>query len=221
VLTEVNGVGVRTAQPYIEFDRQAKRFSGDGGCNRISGGFVLAGSSLRFSRIISTRRACLSTEVQQVETNYLKALEHTNGFQIQDDTLRFSSGRTTILVFTAKATGVDGAGVQARVVGTITYLQRVALPPDAVIEVRLLDVSRADVPALTIAETMFRLSERQVPIEFALEYDPRRIDKRHRYTIQARIIQSNRPRFISARPYPVITGGHPNTVNVIVVPTGR
>jgi uncharacterized lipoprotein YbaY len=221
MLTEVDGVAVRTAQPYIEFDRQAKRFSGDSGCNRISGGFELDGSSLRLSRIVSTKRACLDADVQQVETNYLKALEQTTRFQVQDDTLRLSAGRTPILIFTAEANGAGGAVKRARVTGTITYRQRIALPPDALIEVKLLDVSRADAPALTIAENMFRPGGRQVPIEFALEYDPRRINNRHRYSIQARIIQDNKPRFISAQPYPVITGGHPNTVNVIVTPTSR
>jgi len=33
-LTEVESVAVGTTKPYIEFDRQAKRFTGDGGCNR-------------------------------------------------------------------------------------------------------------------------------------------------------------------------------------------
>lgn len=63
-LTELDGVEVRTTKPYIEFDRRAKRFSGNSRCNRISGGFELDGASLRLSRIMSTKRACLDTEVQ-------------------------------------------------------------------------------------------------------------------------------------------------------------
>ena len=220
-LTEVNGVAVRTTKPYIELDRQAKRFTGDSGCNRISGGFEIDGSYLKLSRIITTRRACLDSADQQVETDYLKGLEQTARFQVRDDTLRFSAGRAPILTFKAEATGSGGPAEEARVTGTVTYRQRMALPPGAVIEVKLLDVSRADAPALTIAEKMIRPAGRQVPIEFSLEYDPRRIDQRHSYSIQVRIIQDNRPRFISTQPYPVITGGHPNAVDVIVSPTGR
>jgi putative lipoprotein len=84
-----------------------------------------------------------------------------------------------------------------------------------VLEVKLLDVSRADARAVTIAEQIIRTTGQQVPIEFELRYDPRRIEERNRYSIQARILQDNQPRFISAQPYLVITGGHPNRVNVV------
>ena len=39
------------------------------------------------------------------------------------------------------------------VTGTVDYRERMALPPDAVVEVRLSDVSRQDVAAPVIAET--------------------------------------------------------------------
>jgi uncharacterized lipoprotein YbaY len=35
----------------------------------------------------------------------------------------------------------------ATVTGTVTYLERIALPPDATVAVRLLDISRQDVAA--------------------------------------------------------------------------
>lgn len=98
-LTEVNGAAVRTTKPYIEFDRGAKRFAGDGGCNRISGGFEINGSNLRFSRVISTRRACIDREDQQVETEFLRRLEQTTSFQIQDGILRLYAGGSAILAF--------------------------------------------------------------------------------------------------------------------------
>src|SRR5436190_8393271 len=70
-LTEVNGVAVKRTKPYIEFDVVAKRFSGDGGCNRIAGAFKVDGRHIRFSETISTRRACFDSEMQQVETGLL------------------------------------------------------------------------------------------------------------------------------------------------------
>jgi hypothetical protein len=166
----VNGAAVKTTKPYIEFDREAKRFSGHGGCNRISGGFELDGTTLRLSPVVSTEMGCLDSEIQRVETNFFRGIEQTTHFQIQDDILRFSAG---------------GA------------------------------------PALTIAEQVIRPDGRQVPIEFALQYDQRRIDNRHRYSIQARILEDSKPRFTSTQRYLVITGGHPSTVNVIVKPVGR
>jgi len=217
-LTEVDGAAVTTTKPYIEFDREAKRFSGDGGCNRISGGFEVDGANLKFSRVISTRRACLDSDAQRIETNYLKGLEQTTSFQIEGDTLRLYASGRPILTFKADTSGAGGASQEGRVTGTVTYLQRIALSPNAVVEVKLLDVSRADAPAVTIAEQVIRPAGRQVPIAFELRYDPRRIEERRRYVIQARILVGGNQRYINTEAYPVITGGHPNTVNVIVKP---
>lgn len=216
MLIEVDRAAVSSTKPYMEFDREAKRFAGDGGCNRISGGFEVDGTSLRFSRIVSTRRACLDGEVQRVETSFLKGLEQTTTFQIQGNILRFSAGGPPILAFKAEAPGSGGAPQEGRVTGTVRYLQRIALSPSAVVEVKLLDVSRADSAAVTIAEQVIRPAGRQVPIEFELRYDPRHIEEPRRYAIQARILEDGKLRFINTKAYPVITGGHPNTVDVIV-----
>jgi uncharacterized lipoprotein YbaY len=42
---------------------------------------------------------------------------------------------------------------ETMVTGTVAYPERMAFAPDAVVEVRLSDVSRQDVAALVIAET--------------------------------------------------------------------
>ncbi len=217
-LTEVRGAAVRESKAFIEFDRAAKRFSGNGGCNGISGGFEVDGTNSRFSRVISTRRACLDREVQQVETNFLNGLEQTTRFRIQDSTLRLSAGGAPILVFRADA---GGTPEEARVTGTVTYLQRIALPPGAVVEVKLLDVSRAGAPAVTIAEQSIRPAGRQVPFAFELRYDPQRVEARGRYAIRVRILEGAGLLFTNTEAYPVITGGHPNVVEVIVKPVRR
>ena len=86
------------------------------------------------------------------------------------------------------------------------------------IEVKLLDVSRADAPSVTIAEQTIRPEGRQVPIDFELTYDPAQIDTRHHYAIQVRILEGGKLRFINAQAYPVITLSHPKEVKVIVAP---
>lgn len=50
------------------------------------------------------------------------------------------------------------------VIGTVTYRPRIALPPNAVVEVSLVDVSRADAPAITLAGQSIVTGGRQVPI---------------------------------------------------------
>jgi putative lipoprotein len=220
-LTEVKAAPVRTTKPYIEFDVKAKRFSGDGGCNRIAGGFEIKGMHIKFSQGVSTQRACIDSEIQQVETDFLKGLDEATEFKIQGDVLRLYAGERPLLTFRSDSTETSGSPQASRVTGTVTYRQRIALMPDAVIEVKLLDVSRADAPAVTIAEQTIRPAGRQVPIAFELGYDPGRIDDRSRYVIQARILERGHVRFINTQAYPVITGGHPKTVNVILRPAHK
>ncbi len=104
----------------------------------------------------------------------------------------------------------------AKVTGTIAYRQRIALTPSAVIEVKLVDVSRADAPSVTVAEQTIKPAGRQVPIEFELSYDPGRIEERNRYAVQVRILENGSLRFLTTQSYPVITGGNPSTVEIIV-----
>lgn len=221
-LTEVNGNAVTTGKAYIEFDGQSKRFSGDGGCNRITGSFQVEGMRIRFSKGTSTMMACMEGEVQRIEGEFLKGLEQVTEFQVQGDVLRLLASDRPILVFKADATQTGGGSSQeARVTGTVSYRERIALTPNAVIEVKLLDVSRADAPAVTIAEQTINPAGRQVPIAFELNYDPSRINNRNRYGIQVRILEGGRVRFINTQAHPVLTGGHPNMVNVIVNPVGK
>ncbi|WP_172330669.1 YbaY family lipoprotein [Mangrovicoccus sp. HB161399] len=98
----------------------------------------------------------------------------------------------------------------ATLTGTVTYLERIVLPPDATVEVKLQDVSRADAPALTIAETSFA-PETQVPVAFALGYDSSAIDERHRYALRARILAGDRVLFLTKRHFGVLTGGEDST----------
>jgi putative lipoprotein len=61
--------------------------------------------------------------------------------------------------------------------GSVAYRERVALPPDAVVEVKLLDVSRQDAAAPVIADATVRPEGRQVPLPFELRYDPGRFSR--------------------------------------------
>jgi putative lipoprotein len=91
--------------------------------------------------------------------------------------------------------------------GTVTYLQRMALPPTAVVEVKLQDVSKADTPATVIAEQKITTGGKQVPIAFELKYDPAKIEGKHRYAVSARILFDGQLRFTSDKAYPVLGDG--------------
>lgn len=110
-----------------------------------------------------------------------------------------------------------GSGPSANLVtGTVTYRERIALPPTAVVTVRLVDVSLADAPSVLVAEQVITTAGRQVPFEFALEYDASRIQPSHTYAVQVRIEDGGRLLFISDTMNPVITRGAPTRVDIVV-----
>ncbi len=108
------------------------------------------------------------------------------------------------------------APTSAKVTGTVTYRERIALSPDAVVEVKLLDVSRADAPAVTIAEQVIE-GPGQVPIAFEIEYDPSELDESFSYAVQARITEGGKLVFINDTRYSVITRGSPTHVDMALV----
>lgn len=93
--------------------------------------------------------------------------------------------------------------------GTVSFRERMALPPGAIVEVKLLDISLADAPSRTIAET--RVSGRRIPAPWTLRFDSRRIDPRHSYALQARITHRGQLLFITTERHSVFTGGPDNT----------
>lgn len=114
---------------------------------------------------------------------------------------------------------VDG-GVRATLTGTVMYVQRIALPPSSVVRVRLEDVSRADAPSETLAEQTIPTEGRQVPIPFALEYDPSQIESERRYVVRAEIRDGEGAlRWTTDTAFPVLTQGAPSEgIEVRVVP---
>ncbi len=105
-LTAIRGVTIGTTgatnaddAPYIEFDGAQQRATGSGGCNRFSGGYKLDGGSLRFSPIVSTKRACVRDDLNRIESEFLQLLGEVTRFEIQGDTLRLYAGDKQVLSF--------------------------------------------------------------------------------------------------------------------------
>lgn len=71
--------------------------------------------------------------------------------------------------------------------GTVTYLPRIALPPDAVLTVRVLDVSGPDATPVMLAEQITPTEGRQVPLPFSLSVDASRLDASRTYIVTAEI----------------------------------
>lgn len=118
------------------------------------------------------------------------------------------------------STSSNAGGEPGTVTGTVTYRERIALTPEAVVEVQLLDVSIADASARLIAEQTIK-PQHQVPIPFELTYDPAVIDERFTYAVRATIRERGRLMFTTDRSYRVLTRGSPNHVDLVLVRTSN
>jgi putative lipoprotein len=129
-------------------------------------------------------------------------------------------------LFAAGASGAvarsqDDAAAQPKITGQVTYRERVALPPDASVQVRLDDVSQPEGSPRRVAETTVATAGRQVPIAFELPYRAADIVASRRYVVRAKITAGDKTLFSTKTPYPVITRGAPTRLEILVQKTGR
>lgn len=103
--------------------------------------------------------------------------------------LRIAVPVALALLFAACAT--TPAEQPVSVTGSITYRERIALPPTAQVEITLGDVSLADAPSKTIARQAFTADGRQAPFPFTMTVDQRPLDPRHSYAVSARITDAS------------------------------
>jgi len=102
----------------------------------------------------------------------------------------------------------------ASVSGQATYPPDSALPPNSLLRVQLLDVSRQDTRAVLISETTIPLEGKHPPIEFHLAYRREAIKPSHTYSIRATIVVGDRVLYTTMRSYPVLTRSAPTDISV-------
>ena len=132
--------------------------------------------------------------------------------------------------------GCTGTGVQAphpeplpSVSGTITGREPIVLPPNSVLEIRLVDFTPPNARAAVVTEQTLsnpaspplrvRLEQDtrrrvHIPLRFRLPYDPAAIDPRRDYALEARILVEGRARWTTAEFAPVITRNRPVVVDL-------
>jgi putative lipoprotein len=164
------------------------------------------------SRIIMTLPALVDTETG------LWTLNLSGPLSIDRDQ------RATIhaLAGDGSVTASDVVPIQAEqpaVTGFVTYRQRIALPPDAVVHIMLQNTSIADAPpSVTMLGEEYITSPGQVPIPFAVKYDATEVDRRMNYGIRVRIEDGGgQLLFMNTQSVPVLTQGNPSrNVEVLV-----
>lgn len=121
----------------------------------------------------------------------------------------------TILSVLAAGASLAAASQAPRITGTVTYRERMALGPTAVVEIRLDDVSSAGAVPPVVATTKMD-HPGQVPIRFELPYDARAIDPRHRYAVRATISDGGVVLFTSLDTALVLTQNHGTRADIVL-----
>ncbi|WP_009631226.1 YbaY family lipoprotein [Synechocystis sp. PCC 7509] len=120
-----------------------------------------------------------------------------------------------VVVLTANAIAMN----LAKVTGTLSYPRfSPALGSEATIYITLVDVSPRQDSSGDIIVRLTIVKPTPSPIYFELKYNPAQIDRQHTYAIQARITERGKVIFTNNSPYPVITGGNPHKVDIVLTP---
>lgn len=99
-LIQLNGTTLTQSAIWLEFDTAQKRFSGNGGCNRVGGNYEGDSAQIQFKQVISTRMACIDDTANERESTFLRLLnDHTYTFDIADQTLNLYDSGKVVLMF--------------------------------------------------------------------------------------------------------------------------
>ena len=145
----------------------------------------------------------------------------------QDDVAIFEDGKGNVRRCTQGITPPQQAAATPAVssfldiTGSVAYRQRLALPADAILIIRIQDVSRAGTKARQLAEQRIELGGRQVPIPFATTIDRDLIGKQAHVTVSARIERGGKLLFVSDKSYPALNNGQPQHVAMQLKQVGR
>ena len=93
------------------------------------------------------------------------------------------------------------------VTGSVTYLDRMALPEKAVVTVTLGDVAKQDVSLTALSYAQFKVGNKQVPFKYVLPYKAEQIGSGSRIIVNARIDVDGQLLYVTDEIHEVITNG--------------
>ena len=106
-----------------------------------------------------------------------------------------------------------------KITGTVSYLQRIALPPDAKLSIKLEDVLPPLLATKPIAEKIQPINGAQVPLAYELSYSTANITPSHRYQVRAAILaKDGSVLFTTTQMHPVVPEGGDVEVGILVQP---
>ena len=107
-----------------------------------------------------------------------------------------------IAVIIAIFASAPAGAAPVEIAGDVTYYERIALPPAAVLQVQLLDLTLKGEPARIGAEAMIE-GPGQVPLQFILSFDDDVLIAGHSYALVATIWAGEHIWFRNAAPHPI------------------
>ena len=84
---------------HITFDVNAKRFSGNGGCNQVNGNYSVDKNEIRFTEVVSTKMSCNDIEF---ENAFLSTLGGVDRYEVNGSDLLLKKKKETLLVLRPK-----------------------------------------------------------------------------------------------------------------------
>ena len=103
VVVELKGVPVQQSggrrDAHIAFDIIQKRFTGNGGCNQINGGYTLDKDEIHFTDVVSTKMSCNDIEF---ENTFLATLSSVDNYEARGSDLLLKKKKETMLVLRPK-----------------------------------------------------------------------------------------------------------------------
>jgi len=88
--------------PFINFDRQKGSAGGNTGCNVFGGNYSVTRDTIAITNLVSTMRACIEDERNNVERQFKNGLENANRFEIKGGKLYLYQNRILLLTFRAE-----------------------------------------------------------------------------------------------------------------------
>lgn len=118
----------------------------------------------------------------------------------------------------APEAGADASAERTPVEVSVSYRERILLPPGHVLAVRVEDVSLADAPARTLAEVKQTLEGRGPPYAVTVPVPAGEVDPQHVYGVRAEIRDPEGAlRFTTDTRHLVLTRGAPNQAEITLV----
>ena len=94
-VSKLIGIDSLTKSPTLTIDLEAKKISGNAGCNSYGGAFTIEGEQLKFETPFATKMYCTNMKIEKA---FFDCLQNTSHYQIENGKLKlFSSENEKLL----------------------------------------------------------------------------------------------------------------------------